>query len=159
MEFIDTDTVVQQQSGCTIQDIVQSLGWQGFRALEQKVIEQISSRDRLSIATGGGVIMEPRNVELLKKNGFFVWLKADPEVLEKRMQKDLNTQETRPALKGKNAMEEIRNVLAQRERLYARAADLVVDTNSSDIDQVTETIIANIELMKREQKDLCQVIP
>ena len=147
MQFIDTDQAVEKSSGRSIDQIVMRSGWAQFRALEKEVICRAAARDNLVIATGGGVVLEKENMVQLGKNGFTVWLKVSPEVIKERMAQDELQGIRRPPLKGENPVDEISRVLAERERLYEEAADLIVDTTSSDIERVCKTIIANMELV------------
>ena len=147
MRFIDTDQAVEKCSGRSIDQIVMRSGWAQFRSLEKEIISRIAEKDNLVIATGGGVVLEQENIVQLRKNGFTVWLKAPPRVIKERMAQDELQGIRRPPLKGNNPLNEINRVLAERERLYEQAADLIVDTSSSDIERVCKTIIANMELI------------
>jgi len=147
MQFIDTDQLVENRSGRSIDQIVMRSGWVEFRALEKEIISRAAAKDNLVIATGGGVVLQEENIIQLRKNGFTVWLKAPPRVIKERMAQDELQGIRRPPLKGENPVDEISRVLAERERLYEEAADLIVDTTSSDIDRVCKTIIANMELV------------
>ena len=147
MEFIDTDQAVEKHSGRSIEQIILKSGWAQFRALEKEIITHIAAKDNLVIATGGGVVLDKGNIDQLRKNGFTIWLKVHPSVIKERMAQDELHGIRRPPLKGKNSVDEISKVLSERERLYEEAADLIVDTSSSDIKKVCQSIIANIELI------------
>ena len=71
--FVDADAVVEQAAGCTIPDIFENEGEPGFRALESQVLNAISQRHSLVVATGGGVVTRPENWGLLH-SGIVVWL-------------------------------------------------------------------------------------
>jgi len=147
MQFIDTDQAVEKSSGRSIDQIVMRSGWAEFRALEKEIISRAAAKDKLVIATGGGVVLEQENIVQLRKNGFTVWLKVPPRVIKERMAQDELQGIRRPPLKGENPVDEISRVLAERERLYEDAADIIVDTTCSDIERVCKTIIANMELV------------
>jgi shikimate kinase len=97
--FVDTDDLIESKEG-QISDIVKSHGWDYFRAMEKKVIEEISKEDNLVIALGGGAVLDPDNVVNLERNGLIIWLKADREVLRKRMEQDPRTFTSRPTPRG-----------------------------------------------------------
>src|SRR4030065_2092809 len=104
--FVDTDGLIESKEG-QISDIVKSHGWDYFRAMEKKVIEEISKEDNLVIALGGGAVLDPDNIVNLERNGFIIWLKADQDVLRKRMNGDSRTFASRPTLTGKGTVEEL----------------------------------------------------
>jgi shikimate kinase len=107
-------------------------------------IEEVSRRNNLVIATGGGIVMDEENVKNLKQNGWLVWLKGKPEVLKERMAKEQGSGRVRPSLTGVDPLEEIREVLNAREPFYERAGDLVVDTSNLSIRDAADLIIENL---------------
>jgi shikimate kinase len=143
--FVDTDDLIEERQGVPISDIVKFHGWSHFRAIEKKVIREISGHDELVIAPGGGVILEPENVEALKRNGFVIWLKADLQAILKRMSKDPRTKTGRPSLTGKGTAEELNEVLTQREALYRKASEVQVDTSALDVDGVVNSVLSILQ--------------
>ena len=143
-KFVDTDDLIEKRAGCSIDRMVAADGWDRFRSLEGEVIADVSIRDEQVIATGGGIVMDWRNVENLGKNGRLIWLQGDAEVIEKRMYDDRQAKVVRPSLTGVDPLEEIRQVLSLRTPLYERAASFAVDTSRSSIQEVTETIIRHL---------------
>jgi shikimate kinase len=142
--FVDTDDLVEKRQGASIRDIVASCGWDYFRAVEKKIVEEISRIDNLIIAPGGGAVLDPENVRSLKKNGLIIWLKADREILCQRIDRDSRTVGSRPTLTGKGAMEEFGEVMAIRNPLYERAADAEIDTSGLDVEEVAEAVLSVI---------------
>jgi len=136
--FVDTDDLVEKREGACIRDIVASYGWDHFRAVEKKIVEEISRRDNLIIAPGGGAVLDPENVRSLKENGLIIWLKADREVLCSRINQDSQTANRRPTLTGKGAMEEFGEVMAIRNTLYERAADVAIGPAGLNVEEVVE---------------------
>ncbi len=147
-KFVDADDWIEEQCGAPIRDIVQSKGWQHFRDVEKGIIEEICREDQLVIAPGGGAVLDPANVRSFKKNGLVVWLKADGEVLGRRMNQDPRTPTGRPTLTGKGALEEFQEVLAVRNPYYARAADVQVDTSALNLEEVVEKVWAIVQERK-----------
>jgi shikimate kinase len=141
-KLVDTDDLIQERQGAPIGEIVKAHGWDYFRAIERKVISEISGYDDLIIAVGGGAVLEAENVKALRKNGFIIWLKADLQVLLQRMAKDPRTATGRPSLTGKGALEELREVLAYRENFYEQASQVQVDTSLLEVDGVVNNVLS-----------------
>ena len=140
-DFFDTDKLVEDSAGCSIEEVISRDGWEYFRNIEKKIIEEVSMRDDLIIATGGGIVLEWDNVINLQRNGLIVWLYGNAEVLKERMNRDHGSGKIRPSLTGSDPLDEIREVLSIRKPLYERAADLIVDASSPSIQEVTNSII------------------
>jgi len=140
--FVDTDNLIEERQGTHIGEIVKIHGWDYFRAIERKVISEISDHDDLIIAAGGGAVLGHENVKALRRNGFIIWLKADIQVLLKRMAKDPRTVTGRPSLTGKGALEELKEVLAHRVNFYEQASKVQVDTSSLDVDGVVDNVLS-----------------
>ena len=142
--FTDTDEMIEQRTGRLISRIVAEKGWPAFRAEEKAVIRELAGADRGVIALGGGVVCDAENVEVLKANGVFVWLSTRPEAIAARMAKDAAHGAERPSLTGAPSVNEIQAVMAEREPLYRRLADIVVDTTEIEADRVAEVIRAGL---------------
>jgi shikimate kinase len=140
--FVDTDDLIEERHGTHIGEIVKFHGWDYFRTIERKVVSEISNHDDLIIAAGGGAVLEPENVKALKRNGFIIWLKADIQVLLERMAKDRRTATGRPSLTGKGALEELKEVLAQREGFYEKVSEVQVDTSALQVEGVVEAVLS-----------------
>jgi len=143
--FVDTDQLIEERQGVPISEIVKFHGWPHFRSIEKKVISEISKHDGLIIAPGGGVVLEPENVETLRRNGFVIWLKADLEAIVKRISKDPRTKTGRPSLTGRGTLEELGDVLTQREPLYRSASEVQVDTSTLDVDGVVNNVLSLLQ--------------
>jgi shikimate kinase len=141
MKFVDTDSHIEERHQKRISDIVVSQGWDYFRNLEKRLIQEISIQDNLVIAPGGGVVLDANNIISLRKKGFIIWLKAEPEVLLKRMGEDPQTTSQRPPLTEKGTLEEIKEVLAYRNPFYEWASGAQLDTSSLDVETVVENIL------------------
>ncbi|MBM4323760.1 MAG: shikimate kinase [Deltaproteobacteria bacterium] len=140
--FVDTDDLIEERQGIPIGDIVKIHGWDYFRTIERKIISEISNEDDLIIAAGGGAVLDPENVQALKRNGVIIWLKADTQTLLQRMANDPRTITGRPSLTGKGTLKEFEEVLIQREPLYEMASDVQVNTSQLDMDGVVSEILS-----------------
>jgi len=134
---VSLDERIVERAGRSIPDIVSMHGWDHFRDLESHVVREVTAEDGWILDTGGGVILREQNVARLRENGWVVWLTAPPEVLAERIRGD----DQRPALKeGKTFLEEVEEVLREREPLYRAAAHATVDVSELPPKQVCERI-------------------
>ncbi len=141
-EFIDADDFLQAHESKSIACIFEIGGERLFRQLEREVIHELSARDDLVLAVGGGAVLNQKNVRDLKRNGILVLLECDPETIYERMTTDHNTANQRPPLTDeKDLRTEIEALLEKRKPYYLKAADLVVDTRSLSVEQAAEEII------------------
>ena len=140
-DFLDTDSLIEKNTGCSIEVIISRSGWDRFREIEKRLVKEVSRRDNLVIATGGGVVIDEENVKNLKENGWIVWLKGESEVLKMRMDSEQKSNKIRPSLTGADPLEEIKHVLEARTPLYEQAANLVVDTTTLSLMEVASSII------------------
>lgn len=145
LAFCDADDLVEERIGQSIEEIVAKKGWEFFREHEQTVIRELSGTDGTVIATGGGAVLNPENVMLLKQNGRLIWLIADPDTVIARMQADAGSWQRRPSLTGGSPEDETGAVMAARNPFYREAADLSVDTSGKTVDQIVDAICSKLE--------------
>ncbi len=137
--FCDSDVMIEQVASKTINEIFAESGEDAFRELESQVLSELSAYTKLSIATGGGVVLRPINWSYLHQ-GLIVWLDAPVEVLIERLKEDT----TRPLLKQANPAQTLEKILEQRRSLYAEA-DLHIRINGSDTpEQIASKIVSQI---------------
>ncbi len=136
--WFDTDVVISDRHG-KISDIFEYYGEAHFRALETDVVRELIKLDGLVISTGGGLVLQPENSEMLKKNGVIVFLRAGFETLISRVRAD----ESRPLLKdtGRTA-ETLGQLLSVRTPIYEHVADRIVDTDGKTVEEVAREILA-----------------
>jgi len=126
LPFRDADTEVETAAGRSIPEIFADLGEGAFRDGERRVIARLLEGPPVILATGGGAFMSPETREIIKDRAVSVWLKADLEVLARRV----GRKETRPLLIGKDPLEVLREQAAARYPAYAEA-DIVVETGDT----------------------------
>jgi len=146
--FVDTDDLIERETGLKIEDIVSKRGWDGFRKIEKAVVKKVSDLNECVISTGGGVVLDQENVKRLQENGWIVWLKASPEVIKKRMLEDKESGFIRPTLTGKDPVDEIKEVLGTRTPFYKEAADLVIETNTFSQERICDMILEKFQRIK-----------
>ena len=140
-EFIGMDELISHRAGLTIPEIVEKYGWPRFREIEEEVASEVAEWDNIVNATGGGVVTREENIARLKKNGVVVWLKAGVNTLLERIGEDT----TRPLLVGRTPRGDIELTLAEREPLYQKAADFMVDTENKTPEEVAEAILESLK--------------
>lgn len=138
LKFVDTDAVIEEVTGKSIAQIFKQDGPIRFRSEEKLLARKLSDQEGLVIATGGGMVLDPENVELLSRKGILIRLTADREVLWSRLKGKKN----RPLLNtGKGDLREtIDRLLEEREPAY-RVAEFTVDTGRDELNEVVEKII------------------
>lgn len=138
--FWDTDLLVEEQSGQTIKDIVAARGWDFFRAREKEAVQKLAQKSSCVIATGGGVVLDPENIVVLKMMGIVVWLDTPLEDIIKRLYEDAQTDALRPQFTAGDLVCETTGILRQRIALYKEAAHFSLDTAGKNALQVAEEI-------------------
>jgi shikimate kinase len=138
-EFLDMDAIIEAETGMSISEIFSSQGESAFRSLECQVVEQVAQRNRCVIATGGGTIVNPKNLENLKRSGIVIALTADPQIILLRT----GSGKSRPMLGEGDRMQRIIALMEQRSAAYAMA-DMTVDTSAHNIQEVAEIIIQRL---------------
>lgn len=136
-EFVDLDDWIVAEAGMSIPEIFTAQGEAAFRALESRMVERAAGRTGCVVATGGGAILDPRNLETLKRSGIVIALTADPDTILSR----IGDGEDRPMLRGGPKEERIRRLMEARASAYAQA-DLTVDTSARSVDEVVEHLLA-----------------
>lgn len=130
--FFDTDLLIEQQIGEPIPQYVGRLGWDAFRDLEHQVICQVAHQRAAVISSGGGVLTFARNVEVLKPSGIVILLAADPAKLARRLERSY----ARPPLTDQPNLEaEMCALWTQREPLYRKVCDVVLDVDAETADE------------------------
>jgi 3-dehydroquinate synthase len=140
--FVDTDNLIEEREGIPISLIFKKKGEDYFRAVERAMVKEVSQRRNVVIATGGGVIKDKRNVDELRRRGVIIWLKADPEIILRRVMLEGGK---RPLLNVEEPLSEINKLLTERESLYMQS-DISIDTNFITPGEAVEEIIERLSL-------------
>ena len=135
--FVELDAEVEKEAGTTLGEVFAMYGQDAFRRFERRALERVlDQHERAVIATGGSLVTDPSTYELLLERCRCIWLKATPE---EHMARVIAQGDMRP-FKGRSAaLEEIRKLLAGRNRLYARAAT-TIDTSGKTVKQTLQQI-------------------
>ena len=148
--WCDCDVELERRLGRSIADVIRQDGEPAFRDAEQELLAELLQGFHGVLATGGGVILREANRTQLAEHGRpVVWLQADAGTIRLRLAADPTTASRRPGLTTANPLDEVADVLAAREPLYAAVADMQVDTAAHPVDAVIDEITA--WLKAREQ--------
>ena len=134
-EFIDTDDVIEKRLGIKVSEIFKKYGESYFRDIEREVVKDLSELKGLVIATGGGVVMNPENINDLKKNGVVICLTATTEEILSRVKEN----DDRPLLTVSDKFTKIKELLESREAFYAKA-DVTIDTTNREVLEVVKEV-------------------
>ena len=134
LPFTDTDMQIEQASGMTIHEMMRTHGEAHFRERERHIIASLGPEDAV-ISTGGGAVMDPVNVERLRRGSVMVLLEADEKAIRERIERS-----TRPPLTTLPLREEIRMLLTAREPFYVSASDICINTQGKNSNEVALAI-------------------
>jgi len=140
-KLISTDEEIEKKARMGIDKYVKKFGWERFREIETEVVEYISDFDECVFDTGGGIVMRNENIINLKKGSLIVLLTADIKTLTERLKKS-----KRPALTKKDYLEEIKDVLQEREQRYKNAADYTIDTSRLNPEEACDLIAHYVQM-------------
>jgi shikimate kinase len=140
--FVDIDTVIEHRVGCSIRAFFESEGEQRFRDLEQEAIAEQIRSPRTVIATGGGAVLREANRTALRDHTITVYLRSTPEDLYRRLRHDAK----RPLLQVADPLRRLRELYAERDRLYLETAQFSVDTGRPSVPTLVNMILMQLEL-------------
>jgi shikimate kinase len=143
--LLDSDQEIERQQGKPITEIFANQGEPAFRAMEREFVERGHPAERCVVACGGGLVVQPGMVDLLKTKGVVVCLHASLETILKRTQGNKN----RPLLNVEDPMERIRTLYAAREQIYRRSGTLVLTDGRPLMDIVAHVL----RIHRREATD------
>ena len=141
LEFYDSDEVIEERTGADISWIYDVEGEEGFRRREQKVIEELTQKSNIVLATGGGVIMTPENRNALAGRGTVIYLKTSLQQQYERTKRD---SPKRPMLQTPDLEGRLEMLRDEREPLYEDLADVSFDTDKLTVKAVANNIIKYI---------------
>ncbi len=134
-----SDEMIEKKEKCTIAELIAKKDWSYFRKIEHSIIKKLSLKKGVIIDCGGGVVLNPKNIAFLKKNGLIFYLKTDPKIIYNRLKNDL----TRPLISGPNPLARIKAILKERLPLYNQA-DFIIDSSSPSISVPVAQILKKI---------------
>ncbi|WP_293217092.1 shikimate kinase [Parvibaculum sp.] len=145
LAFVDTDAEIEQAAGETIPEIFERRGEATFRAGERRVIARLLGEGPRVLATGGGAFMDPLTRANIAARGISVWLKADLDVLMKRVGK----RGDRPLLQTDDPRETMKRLMDQRYPVYAEA-DITIESLEGPHDAVVDEVMEKLTRFRAE---------
>ncbi|MGL5693352.1 MAG: shikimate kinase [Peptostreptococcaceae bacterium] len=141
-EFVDMDCEIEKQENMSIVDIFDKFGENKFRQLELNLLKKVLKNENTIISTGGGIIKEDTNRELLKKEEHVFFLNGNVDTLLRNLSNGINE---RPLLKDSdNLRGKIENLLFERYNKYEECAKIKIDINHKNIDELVSQILVYI---------------
>ena len=140
-KFFDSDREIEKRTGATINLIFDVEGEQGFRERESKVIEELTAKDGIVMATGGGAVLSDANRKILSERGIVIYLAASPDLLMTRTAYDQN----RPLLNTSNRLKKIKLLLKEREPLYYEVADKTLNVDGMTMKDIVNGLSKFLE--------------
>lgn len=141
LKFVDTDDIIEKEEGTTISGIFSRFGEKHFRKLEKEVVKKVAQSGDQVISTGGGIILDQKNISHLKRNGVIICLWASPKVIRERTKKETH----RPLLESVNVERKIEELLNYRKPLYKKSADYTIDTSQLTIKEAVKKILGYLK--------------
>lgn len=145
--LVDTDDLIERRTGKTVDRIFKDEGEPAFREQERLVVRELDAFRNTVIATGGGLVIESKNLDSLKNHSLVVCLWASPETIWERVR----NQSHRPLLQGPDPFARIKELLVQRDPFY-READVLVNTEFRSAREVVQQVVHQFQSARRNSK-------
>ena len=137
LDFIDCDREIEARSGVAIATIFEVEGEEGFRRRETALIDELTQRPGVVLATGGGAILAEENRQRLHSRGVVIYLRASVDEIVRRTQRD----RSRPLLQTADRRGRIAQLLAEREPLYEEVAHLTVHSSAGSPNRLVARLL------------------
>ena len=145
LEFLDNDHELQKQTGASVNLIFDLEGEEGFRKRETAMLEKLTARENILLATGGGSIIMPENRELLKQRGIVVYLKTSVGQQIRRLSRD----KSRPLLQSGDREEKLTRLAKERNALYEELADITYPSRNRGLEAATMILYQAIQSYRK----------
>lgn len=141
MEYIDMDQIIEESQGISIADIFSRYGENYFRQQENRLVKELSQKENMVIATGGGTFLFSENARILSQKGSIICLYANSQTIYNRVKK----KNDRPLLNGENILDKINHLLKERKKIYDNIK-WKIDTTNFTTQEVVDKIINLLKL-------------
>ena len=142
VRFVDSDQMIEQQIGCPIREFFEREGEAAFRDREDSSIDELTLRDDIVLATGGGAVLREKNRLHLRDRTTVVYLRATPEALFRRLRHDTS----RPLLQVADPLARLRDLYSQRDPLYRQTAHFTLETGRPSVATLVNMVEMQLDL-------------
>ena len=136
LQFLDSDQEIERRTGAKVTLIFEIEGEQGFRKREKDIIDELTKKSGIVLATGGGAVLDPENRAVLANRGVVIYLRTGLAQLVRRTFRDSK----RPLLMTDNPAKKLQELLEIRGPLYEDMADLIIDTDQRPLQSIVDEI-------------------
>lgn len=144
LDFLDSDQEIQQRTGVDIPLIFELEGESGFRHREAAILDELTQRDDLVLATGGGAVLAETNRHHLRERGLVIYLETPVEEQLRRTRHDRN----RPLLQTEDPRARLEALMREREPLYRETAHITVTTAGGSVPAVVKDILDSLRALE-----------
>lgn len=141
-QFYDSDHEIEARTGVRIPVIFEHEGEDGFRQREAQTIDELTQRNGIVLATGGGAVLRAENREHIKSRGTVVYLRANPHDLWLRTRRDKN----RPLLQTADPRARLEQLFQERDALYRECATFVIETGRPSVNALVNMVLMQLEM-------------
>ena len=135
-KVVSTDRLIEEKEGASIERIFEEKGEAYFRRLEKSVLDDVFKNSKVILDCGGGIVLNPKNLEFLKKKTVLICLAASADFIYQMVKQQRN----RPLLNVEDPRKAIRDLLKKRRPLYAQA-HFTISTEHKTADQIVEEVL------------------
>ncbi|SDH01234.1 shikimate kinase [Paraburkholderia phenazinium] len=136
LHFVDVDRELERRVGKTVREIFHDEGEPAFRQREALLLDELTARTGIVVATGGGAVLDAASRERLRSRGLVVYLHTEPELLWERVRTDTG----RPLLNVQDPRQTLESLYAIRDPLYRDCAGLIVETAGRSATEVADSL-------------------
>lgn len=140
--FFDTDHEIESRCGVRIATIFELEGEDGFRRRETRVLDELTRRSGIVLATGGGIVLRPENRDMLQARGHVIYLEATLPDIWRRVRRNRN----RPLLQVQDPRARLESLFCEREALYRNLAHLIMPAHGGSVAQAAASVLAQLGL-------------
>jgi shikimate kinase len=146
-QFIDSDHEIEQRTGASVSLIFEIEGEEGFRRRESAILDELTQRENIVFASGGGAVLAESNRQALKSRGTVIYLQAPIATLLARTHRD----RSRPLLQDGERRTRFEEIMQVRQPLYLAVADVVVVTDHRAPAVVAQEILSKIKMLRSHE--------
>lgn len=146
MDLYDSDREIERRTGADISLIFELEGEDGFRKRESSMIDELTRKKNIVLATGGGVVMRPENRKILASRGKVIYLQTS---VKQQLQRTCYDSK-RPLLQTEDPEAKLKDLMEVRDPLYREAANITVNTDGRSVNMVAHEIIKQLGIKPPE---------